>query len=169
MGLSRKVLGADERVIVHVRTHWKALILPAIVGLLSIAVGVVATVFMWQNPGPWAVLALWIAVGLVFIVWSFIPWLRWLTSTYTITDRRIITRKGILNKTGHDLPLSRIANVQYEISLSDRILRCGTLILETAADDPVQLHDIPKVERVHVTMTELLFGSPDAAIDNERD
>lgn len=169
MALSRKLLGADERVIVHVRTHWKALIVPALVGLISIAAGAVGTLFMWQNPGPWAVLVLWVLAGGVFIVWSFVPWLRWLTSTYTITDRRIITRKGILNKTGHDLPLGRIANVQYEISLSDRILRCGTLILETAAEAPVQLPDIPDVERVHVTMTELLFGTPDAAIENERD
>lgn len=163
MALSRKLLGANERVIFHVRTHWKVLIVPAIVGLLAIAIGAVGTIFLSQNPGPWAVLVLWILAAAVFVVWSFLPWLRWLTTTYTITDRRIITRRGILNKTGHDLPLSRIANVQYEISLSDRVLHCGTLILETAADDPLALHDIPDVEQVHVTMTELLFGGRGAA------
>ncbi len=169
MALSRKLLGANERVIVHVRTHWKVLIVPAVVGLVAIAIGAVGTIFLSQNPGPWAVMALWVLVAGIFAVGSFLPWLRWLTTTYTITDRRIITRRGILNKTGHDLPLTRIANVQYEISLTDRMLHCGTLILETAADDPLALHDIPDVEQVHVTMTELLFGNAGAAGANGRD
>jgi hypothetical protein len=38
------------------------------------------------------------------------------------------------------------------------MLGCGTLMLTTAAEQPVVLTDIPDVERVHVVMTELLFG-----------
>jgi uncharacterized membrane protein YdbT with pleckstrin-like domain len=87
-----------------------------------------------------------------------VPFLKWLTTTYTFTDRRIITRRGIINQTGHDLPLTRINNVAYERSLTDRMLGCGTLMLTTAAEQPVVLTDIPDVERVHVVMTELLFG-----------
>lgn len=86
------------------------------------------------------------------------PFLRWISSTYTFTDRRIITRRGIITKSGHDLPLTRIVNVAYERGVLDRMLGCGTLILTTAADQPVTLEDIPDVERVHVMMTELLFG-----------
>ena len=52
----------------------------------------------------------------VVIALTVIPFLRWRTSTYTVTNRRIITRKGILNKTGHDLPLRSINNVTYERS-----------------------------------------------------
>jgi len=92
-------------------------------------------------------------------VWVVLPFLRWLTTTYTVTDRRIITRRGIITKTGHDLPLTRINNVAYERGLIDRILGCGTLVLTTAAEEPVTLNDIPDVERVHVVMTEILFGS----------
>ena len=97
-------------------------------------------------------------VFVVLVVWLvLIPFLKWVTSTYTVTDRRIITRRGILNKTGHDLPLRRINNVNYERSLTDRILGCGTLVLETAAGQPLVLHDLPRVERVHVLINNLLF------------
>ena len=34
-------------------------------------------------------------------------------------------------------------------------------MLTTAADEPVTLDDIPDVEKVHVMMTELLFGGED--------
>ena len=103
-------------------------------------------------------------VGAAFIVLTLVPFLRWLTSTYTLTDRRVITRHGIVTTTGHDLPLSRINNVTYERSLLDRLLGCGTLQFTTAAEAPVTLPDVPDVERVHVVMTELLFG--DAEGDN---
>ncbi len=158
VGLPGKYLGTDEAELLHLRTHGKALVWP-VVALLVIAVAagvaVAATPSRWQ---PWAI---WVEFGLAaaaLAAWVVAPYLRWLTTTYTLTDRRIITRRGILHKTGHDLPLSRINNVAYSRSLLDRMLGCGTLVLTTAAEAPVALHDIPDVEQVHVLMTELLFG-----------
>jgi uncharacterized membrane protein YdbT with pleckstrin-like domain len=85
--------------------------------------------------------------------------LRWRTTTYTVTNRRLITRSGILNKIGKDLPLNRINEVSHERSLMDRILGCGSLIVQTAAEDgTVVLKDVPDVEHVNLQITQLLFG-----------
>jgi uncharacterized membrane protein YdbT with pleckstrin-like domain len=159
MGLPSELLGQGEVEVLHLRTHAKALIAPSIV-LLLIAV-LVGLAFGYVPPSmlPWAS---WVIVGLALlalIVWVVAPFLRWWSTTYTFTNRRIITRRGIISKRGHDLPLSRINNVAYELSLTDRIFGCGTLQLTTAADEPVTLTDIPDVERVHVVMTELLFAN----------
>lgn len=157
MPVKKDQLGQGEEVILTVRTHAKALIMPAIVLiLLGAAVGVAIALF----PPAWQPLATYITIGvavLLFLWLVFVPFLRWRTSTYTITDRRIITRKGILNKVGHDLPLRRINNVNYEKSITDRMLGCGTLVLETAAGQPLMLPDVPGVERVHRTIADLLF------------
>ncbi len=160
MGLSRRLLGADEHLLLHVRTHAKALIWPAIVLIMiAAAVGVAVAVLPagWQPAGPIAA----VAVGLVLaVLWVLVPFLRWRTTTYSLTNRRIITRRGILNKTGHDLPLMRINDVSYSRSLLDRMLGCGTLRIQTAAENgPVILPDVPDVEHVHVQITELLFGA----------
>ncbi len=163
MGLPRKFLGADEDVILHLRTHGKHLVLP-VLGLLLLAVGTWAG--MAFMPASWAPVGTWVlavVVAVLFVLVVLVPFLRWRTTTYTLTDRRVITRKGIINKSGHDIPLSRINNVTYERSLLDRILGCGTLQLTTAAEAPVTLHDVPDVERVHVVMTELLFGDEQGA------
>jgi len=157
MGLPAKFLGVDEVEVLHLRTHGKALVVPGLVLLvLAIAsgIGLAAIPASWQPWAGWAEFAL---VVVILGAWVVAPYLRWLTTTYTLTNRRIITRRGIIHKTGHDLPLSRINNVAYARSLLDRMLGCGTLILTTAAEAPVELHDIPDVERVHVLMTELLF------------
>lgn len=164
MSLPRKVLGADEDVILHLRTHGKDLVLP-VLGLLVLAAATWAGMaFMpqgWLPVGPWA-LGIIVGIFIVFVV--VIPYLRWRTTTYTLTDRRVITRRGIIHKSGHDIPLSRINNVTYDRSLMDRILGCGTLTLTTAAEEPVTLIDVPDVERVHVVMTELLFGDEQGAV-----
>ncbi len=159
VGLPRKYLGTDEVEVLHLRTHGKALIAPVLVLLVTAVLTGVAFAAAPPEWRPWVDWALWAVAAVVVIGWVVLPYLRWLTTTYTLTDRRIITRRGILNKTGHDLPLTRINNVAYERSLTDRMFGCGTLQLTTAAEAPVCLHDIPDIERVHVVMTELLFGT----------
>ncbi|MDX6239121.1 MAG: hypothetical protein QOG10_3936, partial [Kribbellaceae bacterium] len=90
------------------------------------------------------------------------PFLNWLFSTYTVTNRRLITRHGILTRTGRDIPLMRINDVSYEHGLLDRMLGCGTLQIESAGErGQVILPDVPHVEHVHLRMSDLLFGGPD--------
>lgn len=159
MALSRRLLGPQEDELIHMRTHPKALLGPILV--LIVAVAGVGTALGLMPPDlgawvPWAVVALGV---ILVVIGTLIPWLRWLTTTYTVTTRRIITRRGIITRTGHDLPLNRINDVTYERGLLDRILGCGTLVLSTAADDPLTLPDVPHVEQVHLQMNEVLFGS----------
>lgn len=157
MGIPKRLLGTDEQIIYHLRTHIKRILGWLLLGLLIIIAGVVGALLL---PSDWRPIGSWVIFGLVVILIipvAIVPLLKWATTTYTITNRRIITRSGIFNKTGHDIPLSRISNVSYDRSLVDRIFRCGTLILETSADNPLLLDDIPQVEKVHVRITELLF------------
>ena len=166
MAISRKSLGDGEEVVLHMHTHGKALIWPVLALIVFSAALGVAIALLPASTQPWGT---WAAVGvfIILVIWAvLIPFLRWLSATYTVTDRRIITRRGILNKTGHDMPLRRINNVNYERSLTDRMLGCGTLVLETAAGQPLVLHDLPGVEHVHMTINNLLFGRSDEELDN---
>ncbi|MGO1544356.1 MAG: PH domain-containing protein [Gulosibacter sp.] len=157
MGLPRRFLGENENVVFHMRTHWKRIFGHVLLGLLIIAAAVAGTIFMPAEAQPIASYIIWGIAVIALFPATISPLLKWLSSTFTITDRRIITRTGILHKKGHDIPLGRISNVSYEHSMWDRIFGCGTLILQTSADEPLHLDDIPRVERVHVQMTEMLF------------
>ena len=75
----------------------------------------------------------WILVG-VAILWFVVrPFLLWLTAVHAVTDRRIITRWGIITRRGHDIPLKRVSDVSIEINLIDRPFGCGTLIITDAS------------------------------------
>lgn len=160
MALSRRLLGPQEDELIHMRTHPKALVGPVLVLIVVVAGEGTALGLMPPDLGAWVPWAVVVLGAVLLVIGTVIPWLRWLTTTYTVTTRRIITRRGIFTRTGHDLPLARINDVSYERSLLDRMLGCGTLVLTTAADAPVTLSDVPHVEQVHLEMNEVLFEDP---------
>ncbi|MBO0841364.1 MAG: PH domain-containing protein, partial [Sciscionella sp.] len=98
----------------------------------------------------------WIAIAVVVVaavVWfTLAPLLRWRTTHFVVTTDRVMAREGIINRTGLDIPLSRINSVRFEHSLWDRLFGAGTLIIESASDDPLEFDDIPEVERVHTLL-----------------
>jgi uncharacterized membrane protein YdbT with pleckstrin-like domain len=159
VALPQKLLGADEQVVVHTRTHVKAMILPTLAFVLIAAAVGVGAALIPREARPIGQLAI-LLLGVVLAIWLVVlPFLRWRTTTYTVTNRRLITRSGIFNKVGKDLPLNRINEVSYERSLIDRMLGCGSLIVQSAAEDgTIVLHDVPDVEHVNLQMSQLLFG-----------
>lgn len=164
MGLPAKLLGADEQEVLHTRTHAKALVLPGL-ALVLVGAGVGwGAALIPSSARPVGQLAI-VGVGVLLAVWwCVIPFLRWRTTTYTLTTRRLVTRSGILNKRSHDLPFSRVNDVSSERGLTDRMLGCGTLVVQTAAEGGgIVLVDVPDVEHVHHTMTELLLGAGESS------
>lgn len=160
MGISQKLLSDGEYVVLSVRSHGKALIGPVALFFLVVA-GVIAALMLNPNNTVVASAAALVAVP-VLILLSLIPFLRWLSSTYTVTNRRLITRHGIITRTGRDIPLFRINDVAYEKQLLDRILGCGTLIISDATEKAgVVLPDIPNVEQVQLQISDLLFSQDD--------
>ncbi len=165
MPISKKLLSEGEHVVLSVRTHVKALIWPAAVLILVVA-GVITAATLQSDSTVAVIVAVVVAVP-VLIVWSLIPFLRWMTSTYTVTNRRLITRHGIITRTGRDIPLFRINDVAYEKDLIDRLLGCGTLIISDATEKAgVVLPDIPNIEQVHLQISDLLFANDDGNDDD---
>ncbi|MCY7395911.1 MAG: PH domain-containing protein [Nocardioides sp.] len=165
MAISQKLLNDGETVVISTRTHVKSLFGPLLALVLLLALGVAVQVWLDE---PIVSLVVWIVVG-VAILWFFVrPLLIWLTASYTITDRRLITRHGVITRRGHDIPLTRISDVSYELGLVDRMLGCGTLVISDASTHgQVQLPDIPKVEETQRRINELLHGHHTASRRDE--
>ncbi|AKU18988.1 PH domain-containing protein [Luteipulveratus mongoliensis] len=166
MAFSPKLLAQGERVVMELRTHIKKMVVPLIVLVLTIVAALLLA--WWVRSNDWIVYVIVAVAVLAIVLWVVIPFLRWRTSIYVVTNRRLITREGIVTRTGRDIPLYRINDVTYEKDLLDRLLGCGTLIVSDATDKAgVKLYDVPKVEKVHVTMNELLFQHDDGSDDGE--
>lgn len=144
------LLRGDERVVVHKHPHWKVLVLPVLAFLIIVGFGSYAAGWLagqsWRFYG-WIGLAVLGGIGVLSL--TVTPLLRWRTTHFVLTTRRVLVREGILSRSGIDIPINRINSVQFRHSFIDRILGCGTLIVESASDEPLEFDDIPQVERVH--------------------
>jgi len=160
VAISTKLLTDGENVVLSVRTHIKALLVPLLALVALLVVGVLLGKVFEDKAGGIPRLVVWIVVGLGLLWYVVRPVLDWLAATYTVTNRRLITRHGILTRRGHDIPLTRISDVASERDLIDRMLGCGTLIVSDASTHgQVLLHDIPRVEDVQRQINELLHRS----------
>lgn len=161
MGVPRKLLSKDEVVIFQMHEHVKKILANIVGAFLVLVILGIALAFMPDSVLPWGQ---WTSAGIaavLLIIIFVIPFIKWRTTIYIITNRRVITRSGVFSKIGHDIPLSRISNVAYDFGLIDRIFSCGTISLETSADNPLTLTDVPHASEVHVKLTDLIYQQND--------
>ena len=157
MGISRKLLNEGETVVVDTRTHIKALLWPLICLVILLAVGTYAQTKIDNGT---VMLVIWVVLACLAVWFVLRPLIVWATATYTVTNRRLITRHGVIVRRGHDIPLARISDVAYEFGPIDRLLGCGTLVIADASTHgQVRLHDIPRVEETQRKINELLHGN----------
>lgn len=165
MAINPKLLNEGEHVVISTRTHAKALLVPFFLFLVILALAVLADVTFAGGVVAWVV---WVAAGVLALWFTLRPVLEWLTASYTITNRRLITRSGILARKGHDIPLARVSDVAYELGIVDRMLGCGTLIISDASTNGrVLLHDIPQVEQTQRRLNDLLHGGDGQALPDD--
>ncbi len=161
MGISPKLLSPGEHVIVSTRTHWKALIAPVLVLILTCAAaGFLIAVLPSGSAHPILLGVVLVVAAAILIAYSLRRFVEWFSASYTVTNRRLINRSGILVRRGRDIPLQRINQVSYERGLVDRLVGCGTLVISDASEEGNSvLHDVPDVELLQVTITNLIFGT----------
>ena len=101
------------------------------------------------------------------LVTALVPYLRWRTTHYVLTTHRLMTRLGILNHTGRDIPLNRINNAMYEQSFFERIVNSGTLVVESAGEDGQQVfRNIPDADETQQLINRLVEGDHDRRTRN---
>jgi uncharacterized membrane protein YdbT with pleckstrin-like domain len=100
--------------------------------LTAIVAGVIAgLVTRIANGGVQAgwVSAAVLVVFVVVLVWGFV---RRLSTTYTITSRRLTIRSGLLSREMHETRLERVQNVNSRQRPLERLLGVGTVDFDTA-------------------------------------
>ena len=165
MSYPDNVLAKDEQVVLHSHPHWKRLVGPVLVFIIATGVAAFLTAVVQQRTG-WDQNARMIVDGVIWAIWlvllfwqTLAPVLSWRTTHFVITDRRVMFRHGLLTRSGIDIPLARINSVEFRHGLVDRMVGTGTLIIESASQDPLEFHDIPQVERVHSLLYHEVFDT----------
>ncbi len=147
MAIADRYLSDDEELVHVARQHWTVLVGEFVALLLIIAVVAVALFFIpWSE--DWSLIAggIVVAVGVVAaLAFWFVPMLKWATTVYILTNRRLMMRDGVISKQGRDMPLTRVNDVSFNITLWERIMRYGTLSVQSASEqEGMVLQRVPK-------------------------
>jgi uncharacterized membrane protein YdbT with pleckstrin-like domain len=150
-------MAGDEQPVLLLHPHWKTLIRPVLVAVLVVAIALVAEALPSGSDAAAIRGAVGVVAVLFLMAWLIVPVLRWRTTTYELTTKRLRTRFGVVTRHGRDIPLTRISDVSFQTGVLDRLLGSGRLVVESAGEHgQIVLRDIPHVEEVQATLFSLV-------------
>ena len=104
-----------------------AIVVPgALVALLVLVVG------LWAGLSAGTAVIVTVVVALVTVVWALLETIRW---KYTITNRRVFVRHGLISVQEQTARLERVQDVTLRQSLFDRMFGVGRLAIDTAGSE----------------------------------
>ena len=158
MAFPDKLLADDEEVVAHLHPHLTTLSWPVVRFLVVVgAVSYLAALAPAGRQQGVLRMALLAAALVVLAVTVVRPVLRWRTTHYVVTTHRVLVRTGVLSRRGRDVALSRITDVSCRQTLWERIVRSGTITVESAGDGgPLVLTRVPDSDGVQAVLAQLV-------------
>ena len=128
--IPRKLLNEGEQVVVDLRPHWSFLIGPVLGAMGAIVVAVAVLVAFPSAPGVVIVAVL--LVLAVAMIWLAGRYARWASTSFVLTDSRVIYRTGVVGRHGREIPLERLNDITVHQTILERLVGSGRLFLESA-------------------------------------
>ena len=130
MKYPQSMLSDGEVVLESFRPHWKSLVIPAAWSIL-VAIGLALAP---RLPSGLPRNAVYVVLLLGWVVVALVPALRWWFTQFVLTNERLVMRKGIVARSGVEIPLEVINDVIFSQTVFERLLGFGDLIIESAGE-----------------------------------
>ena len=85
------------------------------------------------------VLLLVVGVGLVLLAWA---WIRYATTEFAVTDKRIIAKTGLISRSTVELFLDKVEALHVDQSVPGRLLDYGTITIRGTGTTLEPIRDI---------------------------
>ena len=130
MSFPKRLLVPGEELVLDLRPHWIALMLP---GLATIGVVLVGSWLISRFDGVvnWVIL---VGMAILLIAYPLRRLIWWLTSYFVVTTDRLIHREGWIAKHSMEIPLEAINDVRFAQGIFERVIGAGTLVVQSASE-----------------------------------
>jgi uncharacterized membrane protein YdbT with pleckstrin-like domain len=141
MPFPTRLLNEGEEVVLDLHPHWWFLSGP----VATVLVVVAASLAGYAAGIPPAMQLVLVAAVLLSLVWLLDRYARWHTTSFVLTNDRIVRRTGVISKRGREIPLDHINDISYNQTVFDRIIGAGDLSVESAGQRGQEVFpDLPK-------------------------
>ncbi len=145
MAFPESILTDDETIVRKFRPHWRMLAIPVV--WLIAAIAAIFVVFQVIDAEGWVATVLVALILLALIPLAVNPLIKWFFTSYVLTSERLVTRTGMIARSGIELPLQNINNVLFNQSIIERFLKSGDLLIESAGESgQSEFSNIPNPE-----------------------
>src|SRR3954469_5502496 len=126
-----KLINEGETLVLDLKPHWWFFWKHILAGLVVFAV-----VLLYLGPLYFELGKVPVAIGvLVYAGFVVEKYFAWTYTHFVLTDRRVISRSGIVSKRGTEIPLDRINNIDFSQRIWERVIGAGDLSIESAGKD----------------------------------
>ncbi|ASU85540.1 hypothetical protein CDO52_24495 [Nocardiopsis gilva YIM 90087] len=149
MATADRYLAKGEELVHVTRQHWTTVLAEffALIVVIAVAAGLLWLLPEGEDWTPWVSYVIILVAVIAAIVFWLVPTLKWWTTLYILTSRRLMYRYGLLSKHGRDIPLTRVNDVTFSISLWERVMRSGNLSVQSASEqEGMELRKVPRAE-----------------------
>ena len=124
MSYANSVLQPGERVLLVGRLHW----ISYWHAILFLLLGIGLVCWEWsRGSGDRLISITAITFGVLFLVSFVHTWfIRWITE-FAVTDRRVISKRGFINRQTAEMNMDKVESVQVDQSVLGRMLDYGTI------------------------------------------
>lgn len=127
MGLN---LGPGEQVIFEGHPSWRAILGFYIKGILVVAI--IFAILLLLDAGTGLAVAVLVGGSALVVLIGFV---RRVATNYTITNRRLYIKHGIVSRDVQETKIERVQDVSYRQSVYQRLMQIGDVDFDTAAHD----------------------------------
>jgi uncharacterized membrane protein YdbT with pleckstrin-like domain len=144
MPFPMKNLNDGERMLLDVHPHWWFYGPSAMFLFGSL---VVTTFLLGKASGFLETLVRYLGVATIIVAAALliVEAVKWRTTYFVVTDQRLIDRQGVLSRSGVEIPIRSVDNVNFTQSIFERLLGVGKIVIESGGKEGQQV--IPYVAR----------------------
>jgi uncharacterized membrane protein YdbT with pleckstrin-like domain len=130
-----------ENLVLKDHPHWivvvKSLAAPIVLLIVAVIVDFTATNTGIEN------LRLIVTLGAIAIaiLWLIVVWIRWQSTSYTLTDQRIKIETGVFGRQSKMIPIDRVQDCTTRQSLIGRMLGYGRVEVDAAGAQGAEVLD----------------------------
>lgn len=148
MPFPQRLINDNEDIVLDLHPHWWFFGPPA----MALAAAMVLTLWVNSVLSGWLQTAVtYLGLGIVIVCAAIltVEVVKWRTTYFVVTTDRVIYRQGVVARTGVEIPLERIANVNFHQSIAERLLGVGDIVVQSGGEDGTQtFSDIARPEEV---------------------
>lgn len=133
-------LHRNERVVLDLHPHWIVLAkgIALLVALTAFGAWLLVGWEITNDTARVVVRGITAVAVLAALVYFLQAWVKWISTNFVLTTDRCIYREGVISKRGIEIPHDRVNTVFFEQGFLDRLIRAGTLKIESAGENGLQ-------------------------------